>query len=408
MKHALLLILLFNCAVATGQTLFTGQLLNKADNAPVPYAVVKLQATGQTQITDSLGKFVLVLPVDTSTVSIEVAALGFHGVINHKRTNAAVEKVYMNKPALNLGQVEIQGLSAKKVVEQAIEKIPQLCANTSYATNAFYRQIHKENGRFVKLIEVQGSTMFRLIQERKKIGCKEAIAIVQMRRSFDYEKNRLEHLDHYMDLLAENPVYHTIGTVLNAAGLGIYKFSFDTAATTNDTYVINFRSQDYTGESIESGRVYILKESFAITKIERFDRKNTNGDYRAVLSQQYVTDFISGSFSAEYEEVNGKWYLKRLLREYTNQIYDRFTGNKSSYITETFEWYAEGEASPTVPPALVDSYAEYTNLYKCDYKYDAAAWQEEKYPYLYFTKDEVYKGLSHTLPMEEQFLKAGE
>ena len=389
------------------QVVFKAVLLNSIDKKAVPYAAIKLTDTGQTQTSDSAGNFTFTLIKNLDTLHFEIASLGYHATIVHYRTYKSVEKVYIEKKALAIGQVEIKGLSAKKVVEKAIAEIPNLYASTSYVANSFFRQIHKENGRFVRFIEMQGSTMFKLAMEKKKLTCSEAVAIVNMRRGYDYEKNRLPHLDHFFDLLIENPVYHLRGTVLNPSATDMYKFRFDTLATTADAYVINYASEDYSGESIQAGKLTIDKATFAIIKVEYINTKNKFGNHAAVLSTEYVSEFIGGTFSAEYMQIDGKWYLKQLLREYTNQIYFKPTMNKSSLITETFEWYCDS-VSDRVSGTMVDKYFYTSNLYDRRYTYDKNAWVTESHPFVYFTRDEVYSSMGFKTTMEEQFEKAGE
>ncbi len=389
------------------QVVFKAILLNSIDKKPVPFAAIKLTNTGQTETSDSLGYFTFTLAKNSDTLHFEIASLGYHSTIIHYRTYKEVEKVYIAKKALAIGEVEVKGLSAKKVIEKAIAEVPNLYASTSYVANSFFRQIHKENGRFVRFIEMQGSTMFKLAMEKKKLTCSEALAIVNMRRAYDYEKNRLPHLDHFFDLLIENPVYHLRGTVLNPSSTDMYKFRFDTVATTADAYVITYESEDYSGESIQSGKLTIDKATFAIIKIAYTNTKNKIGNHAAVLSTEYVSEFIGGTFSAEYMQINGKWYLKQLLREYTNQIYFKPTMNKSSLITETFEWYCDS-VSDRVSGALVDKYFYNSNLYNRRYVYNKNAWVTEPHPFVYFTRDEVYKSMSFKSAMEEQFEKEGE
>lgn len=394
-------------ATMQAQVVFEAVLLNSIDKKPVPFAAIKLTDTGQSQTSDSLGHFSFVLVKNLDTLHFEIASLGYHASIVHYRTHTGVEKVYIDKKALAIGQVEIKGLSARKVVEKAIAEIPNLYASTSYVANSFFRQIHKENGQFVRFIELQASTMFQLAVEKKKLKCTEAMAIVNMRRAYDYEKNRLPHLDHFFDLLIENPVYHLRGSVLNPSATDMYKFRFDTVATTPDVYVINYESEDYSGEFIQSGKLTIDKATFAIIKIAYTNAKNKFGNHVVVLSSEYISDYIGGTFSAEYMQVDGKWYLKQLLREYTSQIYFKPTMNKSSYITETFEWYCDS-VSNRVQAALIDQYYSVSNLYSGKYTYNKNAWLTETHPFVYFTRDEVYKSMSHTVPIEEQFEKAGE
>ncbi|UPT68562.1 MAG: hypothetical protein M0D57_08020 [Sphingobacteriales bacterium JAD_PAG50586_3] len=192
-------------------------LLNKADKQPMPYAWVKIDNGAEVQLTDSLGRFGFKVADTTKRVQLEIADIGYHATILYVLTKDKVQTVLVEKQALTIPTVQVTGITAARVVEKAIAEIPNNYASSSYFTNSFFRQYHKENGKFVKLIEVQGINMFRVETVRKQLTCKDAVALVQMRRGYDYEVNRLPHLDHFFDLLIENPVYHPVSTVLNPA-----------------------------------------------------------------------------------------------------------------------------------------------------------------------------------------------
>lgn len=382
-------------------------LLNRADKSPMPYAWVKIDNGAEVQLTDSLGRFSFKVNDSTKQVQLEIADIGCHVTILYILTKDKIEKVLVEKQAFSIKTIDITGLSATKVVEKAIAEIPNNYAAKSYFTNSFFRQYHKENGKFVKLIEVQGINMFKLETPRKQIKCQDAVAIVQMRRAYDYEVNRLPHLDHFFDLLIENPVYHPVGTVLNPRALSFFKFRFDTTAKSADDYVVLYESKDYNQAWLSTGKITIDKATYAIKKVVNTNEKNINGDYRGVLSETYGTDFISGSSVIEYQQIGGRWYLKTMLREYTNKIFYRVTGITSSNITECFEWYADSTVTDTVNAKYADKFISDVNLYECKYKYDSTAWQKQLPPFVYFTKDEVYQSMNRKETVDEQFIKTG-
>lgn len=383
-------------------------LLNKADKSPMPYAWVKIDTGAEVQLTDSLGRFGFKVADTTKQVQLEIADIGCHATILYTLTKDRVQTVLVEKQALTIPIVQVMGITAAKVVEKAIAEIPKNYASTSYFTNSFFRQYHKENGRFVKLIEVQAINMFRVELVRKQLSCKDAMALVQMRRGYDYEVNRIPHLDHFFDLLIENPVYHPVGTVLNPRALDYFKFTFDTTNKSATDYVILYRSLDFNKPEIASGKITIDKNTYAIKKIVNTNEKNTNGDYRGVLSEVYGTDFVSGSSVTEYRQIGDKWYLKKMLREYTNNIYYRISGITSSDITECFEWYADTTVTDKVSAQYADKFVSDINLYGCKYTYDSLAWKGNFPAFVYFPKEEVYKSMSRKEPLEKQFIKAGE
>lgn len=405
--HSTLLIMLLLPLAMQAQVKFNGQLLNKADATPLPYAYLRLADMDKYTVTDSTGKFSFTLPDTLKTLHLEVSDIGLHTTITYTLTGTKLEKVLVAREAHKLKGVEIKGYTAKQVVEKAISQIPVLYAGTSYFAHSFYRQYHKENGKFVKLIELQAVTMFRLTKGKKEITSKEAYSPKAFRRSVDYEVNRLQHLDHFFDLLQENPIYHAVGTVLNYRSLNDFVFSMDTTKANDSTYAVHYESKNYNEESLVSGTLYIDRYLFAIRKAERVNTKNTNNDYRQVLSPEYISDFESGSLSVEYEPIDGVWYMTKLLREYTSNIYYRMSGNRMSHITECFEWYADS-ITDRVSATLGDNFAETSNLYGCKYEYKPDDWAVPQRPFVYFKQEEVYNSLDKRRPINEQFKVAGQ
>ncbi|MBC8173782.1 MAG: hypothetical protein H7X71_07745, partial [Chitinophagales bacterium] len=134
------------------QNIFQGVLLTVNDSTVIPFASVKLIATDEMQITDEFGAFSLSTAKDSAILELEIAALNYHGIISHKRTYASPEKIYVPAGSIFLDSIEIKGYTAQQVIQKAVEQIPFLYPDSAYVANAFYRQIHMENKKFVRLI----------------------------------------------------------------------------------------------------------------------------------------------------------------------------------------------------------------------------------------------------------------
>ena len=99
--HSTLLIMLLLPLAMQAQVKFNGQLLNKADATPLPYAYLRLADMDKYTVTDSTGKFNFTLPDTLKTLHLEVSDIGLHTTITYTLTGAKLEKVLVAREAHN-------------------------------------------------------------------------------------------------------------------------------------------------------------------------------------------------------------------------------------------------------------------------------------------------------------------
>ncbi len=427
MKYYLSLIFAIISILGFAPTNFKAVLLCKQDSTPMPFAIVKSLDMGTYAETNINGEFKFQFPPKLNKYRLEIFAIGLRDTIIVKRSKNQVEKIYINKPLLDLSLTTVKGLRAKDAVQKAVEMIPLNYTDSSFASFSFYRQYEKVNGTFKNLIEAKVVILFKLISSKKIITSGLAFAIEQMRRSsFKYD---IEDFNFYKDdlklLLEENPVYNLVNSSLNPNALNFYTFNYDTTNKTDD-FVIkytcdrfsseghgveNIRELNWYSEGREAGSFIIDSKSFAFKKIERTSFRNKAFNYPRnnnfiLPSRHYYGEFVDGNLIIEYEQVKDKWFPKTIMHKYTNDYFKSGTLKKEYTITEFFEWHSDS-VSHFIKGNLADRFYTDSPLQSKSYSYDKTKWNESLFPFYFYGKDEVYKDLEKQSSIEEQFINGG-
>ncbi|MCX6233067.1 MAG: hypothetical protein NTZ33_16180 [Bacteroidetes bacterium] len=409
-----------------GQYSFKGILLCKQDSTPVQFAIVKSLDIGSFVQTNFEGEFHFQIPPNLKVLHFEISAIGFHDTITYRLTHKTAEKIYVNKQPLSLSIFTVKGLSAVETVRKAVDMIPANYLDSSFASFSFFRQYQKVNGEFKNLAEAQTVILFRLSASKKGISVSNGFYVEQMRRNnfkFDindyyYEQNSIA------DLLDQDPVYNLLSGALNPNAFYFYTFNFDTSNKTDD-YVITYSCREFTNdehgvsnirdlgwnnEGREEGRFVIDRNSFAFKKIERNSYRNLDYHYPLhnnclLPSMKYFCEFTDGKLYTEYEEINGKWALKKICQSFTNDYWG-LTGLKEYSITDIYEWYSDS-ITHYIKSYLADKFYEKTSLPSCDYIYNKMKWNKSLPAFHYSTKNEVYHDLEKQFAIEEQFENNG-
>lgn len=430
MKISLLLTLLFFVLLphARGQSpeVFRGVLINTLDSAYIPYAVITLENTGKTMIADSAGGFSFIVPKDNKTLVFRISVMGRRSVIHHSRTFNDTEKVYLEVLPLYLKEAEITGLSARDIVRKAVNAIPDNYADSSYFAYSSYRQYQQIDNAFANLVEATPVVMFRLSKEKKHITSKEAFALRQVRRTRFVRDHMNKQRDDASFLMTYNPVYYLSKSSLSLNKLYSYRFSYDTIPDSVN-YVIHYLCPKYSTEDFgfagfdinrffpgciyETGTIVIDRKTFAIRHVARKTVRNPGYSfYQSQINfiypaKKYFYEFNNAELVADYEEHNGKWYLKMLNRRYCTDFFISDFGTKDCSITDVFEWRCDS-ISRYITADLLQSFYPKLLEYR-PYTYNKAYWDSQEFPFYFYDRETVMKGLEVMGNVERQFYKEG-
>lgn len=419
---ALLMFMTFSLGA---QTRFNGILINSRDSSAIAYAVIKLVEINGTVLADENGAFSFPVGADVKHLTFNVSIQGYKATIQYERKLTNVERVYVNVAAHDLKEAEIIGESAREIVRKAVKAIPDNYADGSYFSYSFYRQYQLVNNCFMNLIEATPVVMFKLKKTGRSITASPAYAIRHLRRTAYYTDITNKHKDNISFLMDENPVYNLAGSAIALNRLLMYNFNFDTSEKFED-YVIDYVcpttsvenygfagdiESTFRGSSYEFGRLVIDRKSLAIKKVLRNAKRNPNYVFPFFGGLNYTNDgkntfeFSAGELSAEYEELNGKWYTKRLCRKYETVFYNRQGDTKEFDITDVFEWQADS-ASRYVSGDLVKEFYPRLRQYGT-YNYDKEYWDNNNVPFYFYNKETVFKDLLKWGEPERQFVEQG-
>ena len=421
LRALILFALSMPCLAAFAQSTFQGILLSKEDSTAIPFARIKLIETGKETVTDKDGLFHFVLSEELKNFRLQVSALGVDTVFPIADTKNKTHRIYLSFQPYELTSVTILGLTAKQVVEKAIASIPKNYPRSDYVYYSFYREYQQVNGGFKNLIEVKPVVLLQPTMEKNRLKAKEAFALPAIRRSdFSLDITDLQSRAGLPELFLENTVYHLENSSLTPYYLNHSRFHFDTSSSEDD-YVISYSclyssdnhgiedaAQGFRGESYETGTLVIDRASFAFKRIERKSFRNRSYNYPfnnnfLLPSRNYFGEFVSGSFIAEYQPIEGSWFLNKLLNSYTNDFFKTGSGAKEYTITENFEWQVDS-VSRHIDESLIGKFYREPSLTYPPYVYDSTEWG--KVPAFYFQPQEaVYKDLEQKAPIEEQFRK---
>jgi hypothetical protein len=412
-------------AQLSAQSLFNGILYRVSDSTALSFAAISLKEINQSTLTDANGVFHFNIPQSLKKITFNISAIGVKAEVEYQRTFDPVEKIYVDITPNSLDEFSIKGLSAMEVVEKAVASIPANYMDSSYFCYSFFRRYEKVNNVFTNLFEAQPVVMFRLKKSGKEIESTEGYAVKNARCSKIWPNITTDHADNASFLMHENPIYHLDHSALNPAKFSEYIFNFDTSAKTED-YVINYEcklfssdthgvmsynTSTFRGESHEKGQLVIERGTFAIKKIHRTSLRYWDYYYPPfenppnLLSwgyTKYLFYFVDGYLDADYVPYNGKWYLKKLARQYTNEFNLPLFESKEFTITNYYEWYADS-VSRFITSDLINQF--YPDLIVGLYDYDQNYWDKIDYPYTYNSKEAVMKDLLRSGPLYKQCLK---
>jgi hypothetical protein len=343
-----------------------GIIKGEKDSSALAFANVGIKGYGG--ITDSEGKFDFQPGTTGRSDTICFSYLGYERKCFPVKyfSGEQISVVYLKPSPIDLKEVPIEALTAKSLVKEAIKKIPDNYPGRPFLLYGFFRQYHKENGKYVRLIEAGAS----LSDNGYASGnIQELIRIEKIRRSNNYEQNKEQHSDHFVDLLLENPVRHSPGTVLNIRSIDLYSFHYDTSFVPENPFIqcILFIARKPEAK-LEKGRLYIDSRSKAIVEVEIETKANPHAREAGYSNPPYEWKFIDGMYRIRFRNENGKWYPEIIVKSYRHALINSAFKTQDFLVEEFFEWHTQhpGRADST----LNVKFEKMSSLYSRPYEYD--------------------------------------
>ncbi|MBL0308835.1 MAG: carboxypeptidase-like regulatory domain-containing protein [Bacteroidetes bacterium] len=408
MKCMFSMMALFSISLVFAQdnVLLKGYVLDKENSQPLSLAAVQIKNSQLGALTEDNGYFELPLPKSSLTDSLRISFIGYEAKTISVSDYQAKDtlRIILETQVATKDEVVVTAMNARGVLLKAIDNLRKNIYTDSIIQRGLYRQYHKENGKYVRLIEADVSIAFNT-KSPYKYSFHELIQTNKVRRSENFETNGDIHGDHLTDLLKENPFSYNKGTLLNPKMLDFLSPKFESEDSAQ--YIIRTQYKDKSSAKLEKAKFWIQKETFAILKIEI--EKFPNPYY---VRSRYELDsrwkLVNESDVIILKNIGGKYFVTSLQRTYNHHVLNRQTGQVDFIVEEVFELYFDEFTTKNVGEILTKgNFLSMSSLYDSYYKYDENFWKTYSMVNLHKTPSELTIDLDKVKNLNLQFRDAG-
>jgi|APTNR8051073442_1049403.scaffolds.fasta_scaffold04971_7 hypothetical protein len=359
----------FHCL---GQTVISGQILDDKSTQPLPYANVKIKSKLRGTVSNLDGQFTLNILEEDIRDTIVISYIGYYTIsiaIQDAFTAQPNFTVRLKESLVTLKEVTVKPLqyldNPSKIVSQAITKIPKNCYPDEFIIRGFFRQIHREDDTYKRLIEaaitihdkgysvsnkenridipelrksydlreIRNESIWGILEGSSKIKRKnvEGVFSDSSKQMVDDIRRREQRFVSVRDFLSKDLIRSYLQDndgrnfgLLNKDFIRNHKFKLDTISSYNEdeVYVVKIlpssKSEEYFANPrsliIPVGKVYIRTSDFAILQLDYNyilnPKKKGSEDYN--LRLRTTGSGIAFSISIMYSEHNGKLHLSSI------------------------------------------------------------------------------------------------
>lgn len=297
----------------------TGRLLDNESKEPVVFASVYLSGGTIGTTSNEEGYFTFHIPSINDSAKVIISSIGYESIERSPYEFIKDEVIVLNSKMGELAEVLIKStkkkkLSAKKVVRKAYKQIKNNYPTESYITEGFVRDLQVEDSNYVEYLECA----VKFYNQPHSIANEPDIELVEVKTNHIGNKHpwndKWERKNSIMDLVEDDFIRFDYGPI---KGRGAWKYAHEEVLFCNNRYVYKISAVN---KPYQKATLYIDTESFAFVRLELTRSKHKGKSWKRRLANgQQIAEY---SLVMEYQEYNGKMYLKYKKEEDTWEIYD--------------------------------------------------------------------------------------
>ncbi|QBA63693.1 carboxypeptidase-like regulatory domain-containing protein [Muriicola soli] len=295
-------------------TSYRGEIVDSETNKPLVFATITLEGTNISTVTNTEGGFLLKVPSNTESTTLEVSFLGYRSkTVPLASLNQDSNKIELDVLVTELPEVKISvPREAITLVKETLRKKGENYLQDPSLMTAFYRETIKKRRRNVSLSEAVVS----IYKTPYSSSRRDAVQMFKSRKSTDYSKldtlvlklqggpfNAL-----YVDVM-KYPEY-----IFTEQSIDDYVFKFDRSTRINDRliYVISFNQRENILDPLYRGELYIDVErkvlTSAIYSLNITDRVKASRLFVRKKPRNAEVYPVEVAYRVDYREKDGRWY----------------------------------------------------------------------------------------------------
>lgn len=252
----------------------TGTVRDRETRKKLENVTVTLAGTSIGTVTNAEGVFSLKIPRPEDAPQLKLSHIGY---LNTQFSATAPDNatdltatIWMTPVARQLDEVVIYGGNARRIVEEALKKIPDNYPSAESMMSAFYRETIQKGQRYIgiseAMMDVYKTSYAQRITDRDKVQLTKARRLLSQRRADTLAVKVAggPNLSLYLDIV-KNP-----DALFDAQTLDFYTFAQEPSVLLDDRvqYVISFRPRIRLDYALFEGKVFIDRERLSFTRAE--------------------------------------------------------------------------------------------------------------------------------------------
>jgi len=295
-------------------TSYKGEIVDSETSKPLVFASLTLVGTNISTVTNTEGRFLLKVPANTESTTLEVSFLGYRSkTVTLTSLTPDENRIGLDVLVTELPEVNISvPREAVTLVKETLRKKGENYLQDPSVMTAFYRETIKKRRRNVSLSEAVVS-IFKTPYTSSR---RDAVQMFKSRKSTDYSKldtlvlklqggpfNAL-----YVDVM-KYPEY-----IFSEDSIDDYDFRFDRSTRINDRliYVISFNQKDNILDPLYRGELFIDVEkkvlTSAIYSLNITDRNKASRLFVRKKPRNADVYPVEVAYRVDYREKDGRWY----------------------------------------------------------------------------------------------------
>lgn len=361
----------------------SGVVRDKENRKKLENVAVSLVGTPIGTVTNAEGVFSLKIPHMDTIPQLELSHIGY---MNARFSASAPEgsnnmhaTILMIPIALQLNEVVAYGNSARRIVEEALERIPKNYPSGESMTSAFYRETVQKGHRYISIseamLDVYKTSYRQRTSDRDKVQIDKARRLLSQKQSDTLGVKVVggPNLPLFMD------VVKNAYALFDEETLDYYSFVQEPSVFIDDRlqYVISFRPRVKLDYALYVGRVFIDRENLAFTRAEfeldLSDRERAVAAilYKKPLGLRFRPQKVS--FLITYRQHDGVTCLNYICNEMCFKCDWKRRLFSSSYVARSEMVAVDREEHPERVIARRDAFKPYQVFYDIVKEY----WSED-------------------------------
>lgn len=361
----------------------SGVVRDKESRKKLENVAVSLVGTPIGTVTNAEGVFSLKIPHMDTIPQLELSHIGY---MNARFSASAPEgsnnmhaTILMIPIALQLNEVVAYGNSARRIVEEALERIPKNYPSGESMTSAFYRETVQKGHRYISIseamLDVYKTSYRQRTSDRDKVQIDKARRLLSQKQSDTLGVKVVggPNLPLFMD------VVKNAYALFDEETLDYYSFAQEPSVFIDDRlqYVISFRPRVKLDYALYVGRVFIDREHLAFTRAEfeldLSDRERAIAAilYKKPLGLRFRPQKVS--FLITYRQHDGVTCLNYICNEMCFKCDWKRRLFSSSYVARSEMVAVDREEHPERVIARRDAFKPYQVFYDIVKEY----WSED-------------------------------